>query len=97
MVDIVKLLQNVIVTGGTTMFAGFATRLTKELSYELTMNRYRGDAERVKKVGMEVHDPPRRKHDVFIGGSFLANAIPEEQWISKAEWDAEGPRCLWKN
>ena len=36
MVDIVKLLQNVIVTGGTTMFAGFATRLTKELSIELT-------------------------------------------------------------
>jgi actin-related protein len=36
MVDVVKLLQNVIVTGGTTMFAGFATRLTKELSDELT-------------------------------------------------------------
>ena len=79
------------------MFAGLATRLTKELSDELTNSRYRGDPERVKKVGMEVHDPPRRKHDVFIGGSFLANAIPEEQWISKAEYEEKGNRALWQN
>jgi len=65
------------------MFAGLSARLDKELRHELTVNRYKGDAERVKKTGMEVFDPPRRKHAVFIGASFLANNIDEAQWISR--------------
>lgn len=95
--QIVPLLQNIIITGGTTMFAGLAARITKELGHELTMNRYGGDPERVKKTGMEVHDPPRRKHAVFIGASFLASHIAEEQWISKAEYEEKGAPCLWQH
>lgn len=79
------------------MFAGLAARITKELGHELTMNRYGGDPERVKKTGMEVHDPPRRKHAVFIGASFLASHIAEEQWISKAEYEEKGAPCLWQH
>lgn len=79
------------------MFAGIAARIDKELRNELTKNRYGGNPERVKKTGMEVHDPPRRKHAVFIGASFLANNIDGGQWISKAEWEEKGNNCLWQH
>ena len=59
------------------MFPGLSTRMYKELAEVMTVNKYKGDATRVVKTGMTVHDPPRRKNAVFIGGSFLANNAPE--------------------
>jgi actin-related protein 2 len=91
---VLPLVQNIMVTGGTTMFAGLANRIDKELRLELTKTRYKGNPEPVKKIGLNVHDPPRRKHAVFIGGSFLAGHLPKEQWISKAEFEAQGAKCL---
>jgi actin-related protein 2 len=73
-------------TGGTTMFPGLSTRMYKELAGIMTERKYKGDATRVSKTGLTVHDPPRRKNAVFIGGSFLANNAPDQQWISKADW-----------
>lgn len=67
------LMQKVILTGGTTMFPGLSTRIYKELSEIMTKQKYKGDASRVAKTGLTVHDPPRRKHAVFIGASFLAS------------------------
>jgi actin-related protein 2 len=84
--NFVPLVQTIILTGGTTMFPGLSTRMYKELSEIMTKTKYKGDASRVAKTGMTVHDPPRRKHAVFIGASFLANNAEESQWISKAEW-----------
>jgi actin-related protein 2 len=54
------------------MFAGLSTRVYKELAAILTKEKYNGDASRVAKTGMKVNDPPRRKHAVFIGASFVA-------------------------
>lgn len=68
------------------MFAGLSSRLDKELRKLFTDLKYKGDAKRIGKTGMTVHDPPRRKHAVFIGASFLANGASDEQWISKQEW-----------
>lgn len=81
--NFVPLVQTIILTGGTTMFPGLSTRMYKELAAIMTKTKYKGDASRVAKTGMTVHDPPRRKHAVFIGGSFLANNADESQWISK--------------
>ena len=39
----------------------------------MTERKYKGDQTRVGKTGLTIHDPPRRKHAVFIGASFLAN------------------------
>ena len=64
-------------TGGTTMFPGLSTRMYNELSRIMTERKYKGDPTRVPKTGMTVHDPPRRKNAVFIGGSFLANNAPD--------------------
>lgn len=54
------------------MFPGLSTRIYKELAAIMTKQKYKGDASRVAKTGLTVHDPPRRKHAVFIGASFLA-------------------------
>jgi len=84
--NFMPLVQNIMLTGGTTMFPGLSSRLTRELSDVLSQTRYRGDKTRVAKTGLLIHDPPRRKHAVFIGASFLAKCAPEDQWISRAAW-----------
>ena len=70
-----KLMQNIILTGGTTMFPGLSTRLDKELR-QYFCDQYYHDMKQVNKTGLCIHDPPRRKHNVFIGASFLASRIP---------------------
>ena len=90
----VPLISNISLTGGTTMFPGLSSRLDRELRDIFTKEKYGGDASRVGKTGLTVHDPPRRKHAVFIGASFLANNSPDEQWISKAEYEEVGARKL---
>ena len=90
----IPLIQNIMLTGGTTMFPGLSSRMNMELENILTEQKYGGDPTRVKKTGMLIHDPPRRKHAVFIGASFLAKASPDEQWISRAAWEENGSRIL---
>lgn len=84
--NFIPLIQNIMLTGGTTMFPGLSTRMNMELENLLTREKYGGDKSRVKKTGMLIHDPPRRKHSVFIGASFLAKLAPEDQWVSRAAW-----------
>lgn len=75
-----------MLTGGTTMFPGISSRMQSELESLLTERRYKGDKTRVRKTGLLIHDPPRRKHAVFIGASFLAKNAPEDQWISRSAY-----------
>jgi len=88
------LVQNIILTGGTTMFPGLSSRIEKDLKDILTERKYGGDPSRVKKTGLTVHDPPRRKHSVFIGASFLAKRAPDQQWITKHEYEEKGDKVF---
>lgn len=65
------------------MTPGLSTRLDIELRKVLTETRYGGDPTRVKKTGLLIHDPPRRKHSVFIGASFVAAGSEDDRWITK--------------
>lgn len=81
-IDIRKdLYQNIVLSGGTTMFTGIAERLTSEIS------RLAAPTIKVKVVA-----PPERKYSVWIGGSILSS-LPSfsEMWISKQEYDESGP------
>lgn len=60
------------------MYAGLGGRLETELGKALTAEKFGGDASRVSKIGMDIIDPPRRKHSVFIGASMFANTIADE-------------------
>merc|ERR1719378_1801795 len=84
-VDIRKdLYENVVLSGGTTMFEGLADRLTKEL-----------EAQAPSSMTIKVSAPPERRYSVFIGGSILSSLSTfETMWISKSEYDESGPTVV---
>jgi len=84
-VDIRKdLYANVVLSGGTTMFAGIGERMTKELS-----------ALAPSTMKIKVVAPPERKYSVWIGGSILSSLSTFQQmWISKQEYDESGPTIV---
>lgn len=88
------LVQNVILTGGTTMFPGLSSRVEKDLKEIYVRDKFDGDASGLNRVKIFVNDPPRRKHGVFIGASFLANFTPIERWISKQAYEENGIRVF---
>jgi len=84
-VDIRKdLYGNVVLSGGTTMFAGIGERMTKELT-----------ALAPSTMKIKVVAPPERKYSVWIGGSILSSLSTFQQmWISKGEYDESGPTIV---
>lgn len=70
---------NILVSGGSTCFPGFADRLTKEM---------KALAPRMK---IAVVAPPERKYSCWIGGSVLSSLTAfQEKWISKGEYNESG-------
>merc|ERR1712028_175889 len=84
-VDIRKdLYSNIVLSGGTTMFAGIGERMTKELT-----------ALAPSTMKIKVVAPSERKYSVWIGGSILSSLSTFQQmWISKAEYDESGPSII---
>jgi len=84
-VDIRKdLYGNIVLSGGTTMFAGIADRMQKEIT-----------ALAPSTMKIKIIAPPERKYSVWIGGSILASLSTFQQmWISKQEYDESGPSIV---
>jgi actin beta/gamma 1 len=84
-VDIRKdLYNNIVMSGGTTMFNGVAERMQKEVKLLAP------DSMTIKIIA-----PPERKYSVWIGGSILSSLSTfEEMWISKNEYDEAGPSIV---
>jgi len=84
-VDIRKdLYSNIVLSGGTTMFAGIAERMDKEITNLAPPT-----------MKIKVIAPPERKYSVWIGGSILASLSTFQQmWISKEEYDESGPSIV---
>eukprot|EP00105_Crassostrea_gigas_P015833 XP_011432967.1 PREDICTED: actin-5 [Crassostrea gigas] len=80
-VDIRKdLYSNIVLSGGTTMFAGIGDRMSHEIASLAPQN-----------IKVKVVAPPERKYSVWIGGSILASLSTFQQmWISKQEYDESG-------
>merc|ERR1712167_138016 len=75
---------DVVLPGGTTMFAGIGERMTKELT-----------ALAPSTMKIKVVAPPERKYSVWIGGSILSSLSTFQQmWISKGEYDESGPTIV---
>ncbi|XP_052776653.1 actin-like [Mya arenaria] len=73
--------NNVVLSGGSTMFPGIADRMKKELDALVPSN-----------MKVKVIAPPERKYSVWIGGSILSSLTSFSQmWISKQEYDECGP------
>jgi actin-related protein len=84
-VDIRKdLYNNVVMSGGTTMFNGIPERMQKEIK-----------ALAPDSMTIKIIAPPERKYSVWIGGSILSSLSTfEEMWIQKAEYDEAGPSIV---
>jgi actin-related protein len=84
-VDIRKdLYNNIVMSGGTTMFNGIAERLQKEVK-----------ALAPDSMTIKIIAPPERKYSVWIGGSILSSLSTfEEMWINKSEYDEAGPSIV---
>jgi actin-related protein len=86
-IDVRKsLYDNVVLSGGTTMFPGIAERLNKDLI-----------ALAPASMKIKVVAPPERKYSVWIGGSILSSLSTfAAMWITKAEYDESGPQIVHK-
>eukprot|EP01134_Creolimax_fragrantissima_P007513 CFRG7513T1 len=74
-----KLLQNIVLSGGTTTTPGFATRLTNELHRARPGN------------DIKITAPKDRLYTTWVGGSILAALTNFKQmWISYAEYEEQG-------
>jgi len=97
--DIRKPLYNsIILSGASTMFPGYATRLENELKKLYKDNNLKLAKDKTIKIPINIIDSPRRKYSVFIGASILANTYNEEgyeeYWISKREWKESGRKII---
>jgi len=78
------LYNNIVLSGGTTMFPGIGERLTKEIT-----------ALAPPTMKIKVVAPPERKYSVWIGGSILSSLSTfQSMWISKDEYDDAGPSIV---
>jgi len=78
------LYQNVVMSGGTTMFENIDKRMEKELT-----------ALAPSAVKIKIIAPPERKYSVWIGGSILSSLQTfEEMWIKREEYDESGPSIV---
>jgi actin, other eukaryote len=75
-----ELYNNIVMSGGTTMYPGIAERLTKE------MTALAPSAMKIKVIA-----PSERKFLVWIGGSILSSLSTfQTSWITKHEYEETG-------
>jgi len=86
--------KHIVLSGGTTMYPGLPSRLEKDMN---DFYRTRRDAKEKGttiqgNITVQIEDPPRRKHMVFLGGAVLAGVMADKPqfWVTKAEWKEKG-------
>jgi actin-related protein len=86
-IDVRKnLYENIVMSGGTTMFNGIAERVSHEVT------KLAPSSMKVKVIA-----PAERKYSVWIGGSILSSLSTfASMWITKAEYDESGPTIVHK-
>jgi len=78
------LYQNIVLSGGTTMFSGMDKRLENEITKLAPAN-----------VKVRVIAPPERKYSVWMGGSILAGLSSfQDCWITAEEYEEAGARIV---
>ena len=76
--------QNIVLSGGSTMYPGITDRLQKEMQLIVPNS-----------VKPRIIAPPERKYSVWIGGSILASLSSfQSMWITKQEYDESGPSIV---
>lgn len=92
------LYSHIVLSGGSTMYPGFSTRLEKDLTDLYLENVLLGNKRGLRKFKLRIEDPPSRKNMVFWGGSTLAKMMENTTawWLTKAEYEELGPKAAIK-
>eukprot|EP01034_Spumella_vulgaris_P021875 gene21875-27950_t len=88
--------KHIVLSGGSSMYPGLPSRLEKDIKDRYLNEILKGNQDRMKKFKINIEDPPRRKHMVFLGGSVLADIMKDkpEFWITRAEYEEHGLRII---
>jgi actin beta/gamma 1 len=71
-----ELYQNIVLSGGSTMFSGLKERLHKELTEQVPEG-----------IEVKIIAPPERRYSVWIGGSILSSLKTfQKMWVTKKEY-----------
>merc|ERR1719476_967037 len=80
------LYENVVISGGTTMFEGLSDRLQAEIQTKAPST-----------VTVEGEASEERKYSVWVGGSILSSLSTfQNMWITREEYDEAGPAIVHK-
>jgi actin-related protein len=80
------LFENIVISGGTTMFEGLPERLEAEIQAKAPAG-----------TTVEVEASEERKYSVWTGGSILSSLSTFQQmWITREEYDETGPGIVHK-
>ena len=78
------LYQNIVLSGGSTLFQGFGDRLLAECKKLAP-----------KDIKIRISAPQERLYSTWIGGSILASLDTfRKMWVSKKEFEDEGARSI---
>ncbi|CAB4056770.1 ACTR1 [Lepeophtheirus salmonis] len=78
------LFQNIVLSGGSTLFKGFGDRLLSEVKKFAP-----------KDIKIRISAPQERLYSTWIGGSILASLDTfKKMWVAKREYDEEGHRAI---
>jgi actin-related protein 2 len=93
-----KFFEQIVVSGGTTMFPGLSTRIYNDLKKLVLTNILKGKTEQVKDYKIGVEDPPGRRFLVYLGSTVLANLSKDKQasWAWKKEYKEAGADAIVK-
>ncbi|ETO27174.1 hypothetical protein RFI_09958 [Reticulomyxa filosa] len=80
-----ELYNNIVMSGGNTMFKGIKERMQKDLKLLAPDG-----------VTVKVIAPAERAHSAWIGGSILGSSLLEETWTTKSEYDEFGSSIVLK-
>eukprot|EP00899_Mesostigma_viride_P019261 jgi/Mesvir1/27336/Mv07152-RA.2 len=69
------LYQHIVLSGGSSMYPGLPSRLEKELKALYLDKVLKGQKDGLQKLKLNIEDPPRRRHFVFLGGAVLADIM----------------------
>lgn len=77
-------LENIVLSGGSTLFKGFGERLLSEVKKAVPRNSH-----------IKIFSSPKRLYSTWTGGSILANLGSfKRMWVSKQEYEEEGLRAI---
>lgn len=84
--------KHIVLSGGSTMFPGFPTRLEIDIKQRYLDEVLDGNKRRLHKFRLGIENPPRRKNMVFLGASVLGNIMNNRSdfWLDKEEYDELG-------